>query len=100
MKGLLKKIALLTLVLCLVIPFIPKAYAAVDLTKYTPTTFEVMGVTSKSNAITGISNSSTGSTGQIMACHVGDASKGEDSETLYIDSIYYTADDTIAKYNS
>ena len=40
MKGLLKKIALLTLVLCLVIPFIPRAYAAVDLTKYTPTTLE------------------------------------------------------------
>ena len=70
------------------------------LKRNTPTTFEVMGITSKSNAITGISNSSTGSTGQIMACHVGDASKGEDSETLYIDSIYYTADDTIAKYNS
>ena len=40
MKGLLKKIALITLVLCLVIPFIPKAYAAVDMTKYTSTTLE------------------------------------------------------------
>lgn len=40
MKGLLKKIALITLVLCLVIPFIPKAYAAVDMSKYTSTTLE------------------------------------------------------------
>jgi glutaredoxin len=40
MKGLLKKIALITLVLCLVVPFIPKAYAAVNLEDYTSTTLE------------------------------------------------------------
>ena len=40
MKGLLKKIALLTLVFCFVFPFIPKAYAAVNLSDYTPMTLE------------------------------------------------------------
>ena len=40
MKGLLKKIALLTLLFCFVFPFIPKAYAAVNLNDYTSMTLE------------------------------------------------------------
>ena len=59
---------------------------------------DVVAGASTTSAVTGISNTSSAGASSVMGGHVGDGVSTGDSDTLYLDAIYFTADNTVVNY--